>query len=113
MASFPPSILLLLSISSHSLTILISAFFHTASAANWYGDRPGVEPRSPSGVSSRRSRHTRDFKLGTEVVGLPGAWRDRVRPRTGWFGLLWLGEIASLICHICLSVAARILSEQT
>ena len=39
---------------------------------------------------------------------LPGAWHYRVNAGTGWAGvsILWLGEIESLICTFCLSVAA-------
>ena len=30
------------------------------------------------------SSHTSDFKIGTPVATLPGAWRDRVIAGTGW-----------------------------
>ena len=63
------------------------------------------------------SRLHRDFfgvesyqwlKIGTPVATLPGAWRYRVSAGTGWPGvsILWLGEMESLICNFCLSVAA-------
>ena len=38
-----------------------------------------------------------------------GAWPNRVTTGTGWPDviILWLGELESLICNFCLSVAAR------
>ena len=47
-------------------------------------------------------------KIGTPVATLPGARRYRVRGGTDWpgVGVLWLGEIESLICDSYLSVAA-------
>ena len=33
------------------------------------------------------SSHTSDLKIGTPVVTLPGAWRDRVSAGTGWPGV--------------------------
>ena len=55
-----------------------------------------------------RSNHTSDFKIGTPVATLPGAWHYRVSAGTGWHGvsILWLGEVESLICSFYLSVAA-------
>ena len=55
------------------------------------------------------SSHTSDFKIGTPVATLPGARRYRVSTGTGWPGvsILWPGEMESLICNFCLSVAAR------
>ena len=55
------------------------------------------------------SSHTSDLKIGTPVAILPGAWRYRVSAGTGRPGvsILWLGEMESLICTNCLSVAAR------
>ena len=52
--------------------------------------------------------HTSDLKIGTSVPTLPGAWRSRVSPGTDRPGvsILWLGEVESLICNFCLSVAA-------
>ena len=43
------------------------------------------------------------------MATLPGAWRYRVSAGTGWPGvcILWLGEMESLICNFCLSVAAH------
>ena len=43
------------------------------------------------------------------MATLPGAWHYRVSTGTGWPGvsILWLGELESLICNFCLSVAAR------
>ena len=55
------------------------------------------------------SSHTNDFKIGTPVATLPGAWRYRVSTGTGLLGvsILWLGEEESWICNFYLSVAAR------
>ena len=55
------------------------------------------------------SSHTSDFKIGTPVATLPGAWRFRVSPGTGWPGVsgLWLDEMESWICNFYLSVVAR------
>ena len=55
-----------------------------------------------------RANHTSDFKIGTPVATLPGAWWCRVSTGTGWtsVNVLWLGEVESLICSFCLSVAA-------
>ena len=52
------------------------------------------------------SSHTSDFKVGTPVATLPGAWRYRVSAGTGRPGvsILWLGEVERLICNFCLSV---------
>ena len=55
------------------------------------------------------SSHTSDFKIGSPVATLPGAWRYRVSAGTGRPGvsILWVGEVERLICNFCLSVAAR------
>ena len=55
------------------------------------------------------SSHTGDFKTGTPLAPLPGPWRYRVSAGTGWPGvsIVRLGEVESLICNFCLSVAAR------
>ena len=55
------------------------------------------------------SIHTSDFKIGTPVATLPGAWRYRVSAGTGWPGvsILLLGEMESLISNFYLSVAVR------
>ena len=55
------------------------------------------------------SSHTSDLKIGTPVATLPGAWCYRVSAGTGWPGvsILCLGEMESLVCNFCLSVAAR------
>ena len=68
---------------------------------------PGSNPAC-AGIFSGSS-HTSDLKIGTPVATLPGAWRYRVSVGTGWPGvsILWLGEMESLICSFCLSVAAR------
>ena len=45
------------------------------------------------------SSRTSDFKIGTPLASLPGAWRYRVSTGTGRPGvsILWLGEVESLI----------------
>ena len=67
------------------------------------GSNPSCEGIFPG------SSHTSDFKIGTPVVTLPGAWRYTVSARTGWPGvsILWLGEMESWICNFYLSVEAR------
>ena len=42
---------------------------------------PGLESRLPRGFSG--SSHTSDFKIGTPVATLPGAWHHRVSAGTG------------------------------
>ena len=43
--------------------------------------------------------YTTEFKIGTEVATLPGAWRYWVSAGFGWPGvsILWQGEMESLI----------------
>ena len=48
-------------------------------------DDPGFESRLPRDFSG--SSHTSDFKIGTPVATLPGAWRYRVSTGTGWPGV--------------------------
>ena len=52
-------------------------------------------------------------KVGTQVATLPGVGHDRVGARAGWPGvsILWLAEIASSICNLCLRVTARTVVE--
>ena len=54
------------------------------------------------------SSHTSDLNIGAPVASLPGVWCYRVSTGTGWLGvsILWLGEMESLNCNFCLSVAA-------
>ena len=56
-----------------------------------------------------RLSDTSDLKIGTPVAILPGTWCYRASDVNGWPGvrILWLGEMESLICGFCLSVAAR------
>ena len=56
-----------------------------------------------------RPNHTGDLKIGTPAAILQGIWCYRVSAGTGWLGvsMLLLGELESLICNFCLSVAAR------
>ena len=46
---------------------------------------PGFESRLRRDFS--RSSHTSDFKTGTPVATLPGAWHYRVSAGTGWPGV--------------------------
>ena len=68
---------------------------------------PGSNPTC-AGIFSGSS-HTSDFKIGTPVATLPGAWRYRVSTGTGRPGvsILWLGEVERWISNFYLSVAAR------
>ena len=43
----------------------------------------GLIPAFAVDIKSRSS-HASDFKIGTPVGTLPGAWRDRVSAGTGW-----------------------------
>ena len=76
--------------------------------------RPPRERKIPGSNPARArifsgSSHTSDFKIGTPVATLPGAWCYRVSTGTGWPGvsILWLGEVERLICNFYLNVAAR------
>ena len=74
----------------------------------WERKIPGSNPAC-TGIFSGSS-HTSDFKIGTPVATLPGAWwRYRVSAGIGRPGvsILWLGEVESLICNFYLRVAAR------
>ena len=77
-------------------------------ASTLSAEDPVFESRFGCGDFSRSS-HTSDLKIGTPVATLPGTWRDQVRVGTGWPGvsILCLGEVESLICNFCLSVAAH------
>ena len=68
---------------------------------------PGSNPACDGMFSG--SSHTSGSKIGTPVATLPDAWCYRVSAGTGQPGvsILWLGEVESLICNFCLSVAAR------
>ena len=68
---------------------------------------PRFESRLWRGFSG--SSHTSDFKIGTPVATLPGAWRYRVSAETGrpCVSILSLGEVESLIRSFYLSVAAH------
>ena len=74
---------------------------------------PGFDSRLCCGNFSGSS-HTSDFKIGTPVATLPGAWCYRVSTGTGWPGvsILWLGRVESLMCNFYLIVAARTLVWQ-
>ena len=50
------------------------------------GEDPGFESRLSRDFFAGSS-HTSDFKIGTSVATLPGAWRDRVSAGTGWSGV--------------------------
>ena len=63
----------------------------TASLAKWLR-RPPRERKIPGSNPAcagffSGSSHTRDFKIGTPVATLPGAWRYRVSAGTGWPGV--------------------------
>ena len=68
----------------------------------------GIKPSFPW------SSHSSDLKIctGTLMAALPGTWHDWVA-RTGWTGVsvLWLGDIAWLICNLCLSMTAHTVVE--
>ena len=68
---------------------------------------PGFESRLRRDFS--RSSHTSEFKIGTPVDTLPGAWHYRVSAETGRPGvsILCLGEVERLICNFYFSVAAH------
>ena len=55
------------------------------------------------------SSHTSDFKIGTPVATLSGAWRYRASAGTGQpsVSVLWLREVENLLCNFYLSVAAH------
>ena len=103
---------------THTLTC-ICAYIHThdrlaglvVKASTSRVEDPGFASRLRWDFSG--SSHTSDFKTGTPVATLPGAWRYRVSAGTGWPGvsILWLGEMESLICNFYLSVAARKIVE--
>ena len=62
--------------------------FFTASLAEWLRRPPrdpGFESRLPRDCLG--SSHTSDFKIGTPVAALPGAWRYRVSAGTAWPGV--------------------------
>ena len=54
------------------------------------------------------SSHTSDYKIGTPVATLRGAWRYRVSTGTDRpsVSILRLGEVERLICNFYLNVAA-------
>ena len=58
--------------------------------------------------------HTSDLKICTLVATLPDTWHNRVRTGTGWpdVGILWLGDVESLICNFYLSVTAHKVVKQ-
>ena len=63
-------------------------------ASDLRAEDPGFISRLLRGDFSRSS-HTSEFKIGSPVATLPGAWRYRVSAGTGWLGvsILWLGEV--------------------
>ena len=99
----------------------LGCYSHSSKSVLWWTRCPGlVVKASTSGAedpgfesSLRRdfsgSSQTSDFKIGTPLATLPGAWIYRISAGTGQPGVstLWLGEIESLICNFYLSVAAR------
>ena len=85
----------------------LNRFLHSTPILHTVWKVPGSNPAC-AGIFSGSS-HTSDFKIGTPVATLPGAWRYRVSTGTGRPGvsILWLGEVERLICNFYLSVAAR------
>ena len=55
------------------------------------------------------SSHAREWKIGTPVAAVSGLWCWRASAWTGWHSvsILWLDELESLICNVCLSVTAH------
>ena len=75
---------------------------------------PGLDAglfRDFSGSSHGSDLKKKKKKKSTSVATLPGAWRYRVSTGIGWpcVSILRLGEVGSLICSVCLGVAARTL----
>ena len=97
--NFPPLLLYPSFFPSRLDSLMVKA---SASGA----EGPGFQSRLRRDFSG--SSHTSDFKIGTPVATLPGAWRYGVSAGTGWPGvsILWLGEVESCICNFYLSVAA-------
>ena len=70
---------------------LMNSFFYTASLALWLrrplrerkirGSNPACDGIFPG------SSHTSDFKSGTPVTTLPGAWHYKASAGTGWPGV--------------------------
>ena len=56
-----------------------------------------------------RPSHNCDFKTGILVATLPDDWSYVIIARTGWpgVGILWLGEIASSIDNLYISISAH------
>ena len=54
--------------------------------------------------SVSKSSHTSDLRIGTPVATMLGDGHYRVSAGTGLPGvsILWLGEVESLICNLCL-----------
>ena len=73
------------------------------------------DPRFKSRLRQDFSKlcHASDFKIGTPVATLSGAWRYRVSSGTGWPGvsILWLDEMESWICNFSVWQHVK-LSEQ-
>ena len=68
-----------------SLRLLIPPRWPSGKASASRGEDPGFESRLRRDFSG--SSHTSDFKVGTPVATLPGAWRYRVSAGTGWPGV--------------------------
>ena len=72
---------------AHTLLSCLRTTHTTASLAEWLR-RPPPERKVPgsnpafAGIFSGSS-HTSDFKIGTPVAALPGAWRYRISTGTG------------------------------
>ena len=83
----------------------LTALVVKASASR--AEDPGFESRFQWDFSG--SSHTSDFKIGTPVATLLGAWHYRVSAGTGRLSvnILWQCVVESLICKFYLSVSAR------
>ena len=97
-----------------SLSLSLSLSLWLTASLTWWLRRPPRErkiPGSNPGYAQNfpGSSHTSDFKIGTPVATLPGAWRYRVSAGTGRPGvcILWLCKMESLICNFYFSVVAR------
>ena len=96
------------------LTMAAGSILNTNCLAGLVVRRPSQEWKMPGSNPAcawifSGSSHTSDWKIGTPVATLPGAWWYRVSTGTGQPGvsILWLGEVERLICNFYLRVAAR------
>ena len=69
-----------------------------------------VKLRDIAGKAQEGEEYTSDLKMDTPVATLPDTWQYRVSARTDRPGgsITRLNGMASLICNVCLSVAALV-----